>query len=852
MVKRELILDKWNVSYFDNHYVDIEKEREGTLERKKQLPINMFFDKIKEKKEISYILPANCRYSININHNSYKLFVIEEPPQMRTMFLNYDMSMTVAELKATGDLKKFGYENWFKENQKPYKFYLAFPYLIYIILVDQFNNFKELKVFSRVTPLNSFGDYLCIIPLMNINKNQRVCTGTITSSYSNKTVSSAINGVIKTFWGNVFNKDYIYNVQSYNDIPFVCDYLTWQYYSKVDPMFIYNVEWIPYDTIGNVINKVENSNTRFDKCEDNGFQKLVEKIFYEPTLTTKIDEKTKTRIYDNMADSINIERIPIFVNDSFMIKNKKYFVRSFMSPGGASRLTHIKLEDSNKKIIIYKLTKLFENYLRESIMKERFIQSITLKDGSVVKQGSIIKSTNIHGNEIYNKILYMRYGIDGKIEARIKSSLIALEDIKNIKVMNMKKILINGIKLTKNKIYDILFDYKNCYSRASAPVKIIKKLRFNDLDILPGGKMTTLFEEMKGDKNYWITSDDLNKRLINPKGFRKLPSICRLGTTMIANLHIKTNSYAQNYLFIDEHNIYKPDYNETMNVIFKDKEHLFIESFDMDLSFKVGDKVVTSNWINPIEMLKVKTITGFLSKDNNLNILLEDQHGNKSEHIYLNKSSSDFTVNVGTLRHIEKEYDGMTSGLKIQAKKPQIFNFPMKDVNIIVGFLTDTGGDVPLALCSNGATLWADELKENFNLISMNNKKWKSLKHIPMIYQKKFKYQPGDMTTIPYSENRNLQNLLCLQLVGDRLVTQYLSGEDAINPYSNGYFYPELKTVVDRIGFLTPRYSQTQLKVQPFVRAYPNFHGMYTINPDVCMSYPVEERRILNVSNIPV
>jgi len=855
MIKQELIIDKWNTSYFDNYYKDSDgKDRKGTIDRRKQIPTNVFLNKIKDTQKVTSLhndmLPPNCRYSTEID-SYYKLFIIEELPQMRTIFLDYDMSMTVASLKASGDLKKFGYEKWFKENRKPYKFYLAFPYLIYMILLDQTNNFKQVKVFTRVTPLNSFGDYICKIPLMNINSNQAVCTGSLTSGYSRKNATSAISGIIKSFWQNRFNKDYIYNVKDYSDIPFVSDYLTWQYYSQVDPMFIYNVEWIPYDTVGSEIDKTKRGYTR-SVNDDVKFQTLIEKVFYKPTPTTKVDKKTKTHIYDNVSDSINIERIPIFVNDSFMLKNKRIFVRSFMSPRGDSYISHVKLQDSDKKIITYKLTRLFKNQLRKSIMEERFIQSTTLKDGSVVKQGSIIKSINVHGNEVYNKIKYMRYGLDGKIEARIRSTLMALEDMKSIKVMDIKKLVVNEIKLRKSKEYIITFDYDKFYSGSSAPIKILKKLVLNNVDISSNGKIVICFEDVKKQKSYKINIDDLNRRLINEKGFRKLPSICRLGTTLIANNNMKINSNISNYLFMDNSSIRIPTYNDAMEVIFKDKEHLFIESFDMDLSFKVGDKVVTSNWITPIEMLKVKTITGFLTKNNNLNILLEDQHGNKSEHIYLYRSMTNLIVNIGTLRHIGKEYDGMTSGLKIKAKKTRISNFPMKDINIIIGFLTDTGGDVPLALCSNGATLWADDLKENFDLITMSNKKWKSLKHTPIIDQRTFKYQPGDITTIPYETNKHYQNLLTIQYVGDRLLNQYLSEEGAINPKFTGCFSSEIKPVVNRIGFLNPRYSQPQMEEQRFITAYPNFHGMYNFNPDVRMNYHVDERRILNVSNIPV
>lgn len=850
LIQQEIVINKWDTSYFDNLYDDGGKFKQ-TIDRKKQISTTEFINKITQNTKLTSlyneILPSNCRYATTVSN--YKLYIIEEPPQMRTMFLNYDMSMIVAELKASGDLKKFGYEKWFQENKKPYKFYLAFPYIIYMIVLNQDNSFKEMKIFSRVTPINHLGDYTCKLPLMNINSNQQVCMGTVPPSSGS--ITDTIGNIIRAFWKNTFNSDFIYNVQAYSNIPFVCNYLTWQYHSQHDPMFIYNVEWIPYKTITHEIIKFKNKHSTGES--DDRLSTLVHKVFYKTTPTHKKDKNSDAFIYDNVADSINIDRMPIFVNDSFILKKKRYFVKSFMSTRTNSRITHIKLQDDNKGIKIYKLTTDFKKLLRESIMRERFIQLTTLPSGEVIKQGSIIKFTNVHGNEIYNKIMYMRYGIDGKIEARIKSSLVALEDIKNIKVMDMNNIKINGVKIEINTVYDLLFDYSYYHRYASCPVKIFKKLKLTDIDISNTGKITTQFTNVNNGDKHTAQLEALNKQIFNKKKLKKISSICRLGTSMIYSDSIKINTDMPNYLLMNNLPIISQNYNETLDVILKDKQHLFIESFDMDLSFKVGDKVVTSNWINPIEMLKVKTVTGFITRDEySLNVLLEDQRGNKSEHTYLYKSMDNFTVNVGTLRHIEKKYNGLTSGIKIKANKPGITNFPMKDVNIIIGFLTDTGSNIPLVLCSNGATLWADDLQENFNLTPMSDKKWKSMNHTPIMDQKYFKFQPGDMTTIPFSIEQYRQNLLNVRYFGDKLSCQYLTGDRVINPRSSGIFSPELKSVVNRIGFLNPRYSQKQSREQNFITAYPNFHGMYNFNKDVRMKYYVDERRILNVSDLPI
>jgi len=61
---------------------------------------------------------------------------------------------------------------------------------------------------------------------------------------------------VGVFWSTIFNPDYIYNYVAYQDVAGVCDYLTWEYYSHTDPMFIYNVDWIPYGkNVGHVVER---------------------------------------------------------------------------------------------------------------------------------------------------------------------------------------------------------------------------------------------------------------------------------------------------------------------------------------------------------------------------------------------------------------------------------------------------------------------------------------------------------------------------------------------------------------------------------------------------------------------
>jgi len=45
MIKREIVIDQWNASYFDNLYDDTDKLK-STIDRKKQIPLDTFIKKL--------------------------------------------------------------------------------------------------------------------------------------------------------------------------------------------------------------------------------------------------------------------------------------------------------------------------------------------------------------------------------------------------------------------------------------------------------------------------------------------------------------------------------------------------------------------------------------------------------------------------------------------------------------------------------------------------------------------------------------------------------------------------------------------------------------------------------------
>ncbi|NHJ48355.1 MAG: hypothetical protein FK733_11280, partial [Asgard group archaeon] len=192
---------------------------------------------------IDHLFPPNCRYYEE--HPEGYIVLIEEPPAFRTISIDKDMSNEVEALKSIGKLKEYGYENWKEENPKrPYTFNVALPFTIFMLVFSKNFDFLNGMVFFRNKQISGFSDPLCKTPFLNVNSNQSVCFGGRVHKGPKRSIFSDTTHVINVFWSAIFNTDYIYNYVDYQEVAGVCDYLTWEYYSHTDPMFIYKVDWL--------------------------------------------------------------------------------------------------------------------------------------------------------------------------------------------------------------------------------------------------------------------------------------------------------------------------------------------------------------------------------------------------------------------------------------------------------------------------------------------------------------------------------------------------------------------------------------------------------------------------------
>jgi hypothetical protein len=294
-------------------------------------------------------------------------------------------------------------------------------------------------------------------------------------------------------------------------------------------------------------------------------------------------------------------------------------------------------------------------------------------------------------------------------------------------------------------------------------------------------------------------------------------------------------------------NVNKPSASEIKDYMLTD-DKFHVQSFDLDLEFAIGDKVVVSDWENPINMLSIKMIQGFKFDEEygHVTFILADKQGNLHQELYVDARNGN--IFTGRIRKITNKFGELVAGTKITSKVAGVAHFPKKDTNIIIGFITDTGGPDPLVLCSNCCTLWYSDVVENFDKISIKSEQWKTTPHVP-IDVSKIKYQPGDLLigtgSSYYSSNCGwlafrVTTRGALKVLDHRYYTQWPD-------YCNLDRYITANSKFD--GIINPRMTpkvQSELRLE---RAWPNFHGHYFPCEKSSFRFFNDERSMFNVQS---
>jgi hypothetical protein len=811
-----------------------EKESKPTI-RRSIMRTNQYIEKFARQFNSAVndnsLIPPNCRF-IKSYPNDRSIVIVEEAPAMRSIRVKMDMTRDREALRGKNQWKEFGYENFFEENKSPYTFMLAIPYVIHVLEFAG-TAFSSGLLYFRPKPLLGMSDILYRPPLLNISNGMSVCYGNSVYEGPKTSISSEIDHVLRVFWSSVFNPDYIDNYYRYSEVAGLCDYFTWQYYSQTNPMFIYTADWIASKkTINRVIEYADEKNSHVS--QELGYKNL-SKLFNKPQVSSKTLPIGKLKILRNLVYDVcngwapELD-LPVYIGDPIKYtKDRIAFVDCFIGIAGRNDPTHVRIK-ADDKLITFKITQKVKEFLAKKIKEVRHESFIELPDKTLLKSGDIITMKNNFGVDIYKKLHYIRKAVDDKIEIRIGSEYWFFDavDWSKISKIDVSKPIVDGIEIVK----DVYYKYFISAYYPPAPISnAFRDVKYYELSTGNSNNLVVKLRTNDGESYDFSLNKrvDRTKKLYDISKMEDVPEVFFIGRSIISYtderrnpISIKRDKEFGLIASSRDIRISKTSFHDICkHFLNKEKTSFHAESNNLIIDFSIDDKVIVSNWEDPLSMLSIKTIKGFILNNDarTINFLLEDKHGNASSVLYVH--GDDCIINVGKIRKVTNVLNDVMIGTKIIAKESGISCFPKKDVNIIVAFIIDTEGE-PLVLCSNGCTLWFSDLMEKFQLIKIKSPKWKKLTHASLD-PSKIKLQTGDVVNSVgrYSSNRGF------------LVTKN-SGSGGLKFARLDYYhdYDEYveagpmfinKLILDCIP--NPRMTTPKQKLKGFVSGFPTFHG---------------------------
>lgn len=850
----EIRINETYAHLYRSEYQATRKEDSTPKINKKILTTSDYLKRVSERLQINNsIIPPNCRYIEKVDKGN--IVVIEEPPAFRTIQVYMELSSEINILKASGKLEEYGYKEEEYSSNGPYNFTLAMPYVIFIFYINEYQEVAAGQSYLRVARLNGLGDYLLKSPMLNISDTQYICFGNAISGKT-PTLSAAVEKAIMVFWSAEFNTDYTYNYRAYEKIAGVNTYLGWQALSKENPMFIYNVDWIDIGfNLGIAIEEMR----KHHRLQNEGhiYYKTLSNIFTQPH-DTGISEKPSKRskkavnlFYDIASGMLLRKDFYVHVGDPFMIKKGKMivYIDSLIGFYDSDAIRYIRVEKEDGCLITFKLTKKFTEYLYKQTKKLRFEEEGMLKNDVKIKSGDVIILKNFKGDEIYRKVNHIRKSRDGMHEAKLGNEFYILENTEG-KVLTLKEFKYGkmALNLGERVIYIRKTNELPIGTGSMVSLEGVDPDRYGNLSL----KFINMHPSLQ-ERSFLLNINSehrITKCLFKEEETRPIPPLFSVGRKLLICKTITTGAsvkdaiwgtsagivYESEYMFVE-----RPTIGEIKKYLIT-KESFHVESFDLDITFNIGDKVVVADWVNPVNMLTIKMIQGFKvqTDDDSVYFILSDKDGNITEELYVCGTYG--TIFKGRIRKIENACSGVSAGTKIIATETGMPHFPKKDTNIIVGFITDTGGE-PLVLCSNGCTLWFTDMMEKFKRITIKSKQWANLKHAPIVTN--IKYQAGDIIQ-GHKDYKSKMGWLVFKTSG-RSSLKVLNLENYVS-YIDYYILDNYIKSCTRLDCIpNPRLGPTKQAEVGYTSGWPNFHGLNTKCTNSIFKLLKEERSSIDV-----
>jgi len=685
------------------------------------------------------VLPKNCRHFSFTPWNNNVCLVIEQSPVTRSVRVDLDLSFSLESLKQEGKVEAYGYKNY-KLGKPPHVLRLAFPYVIFIIDLTFDLRYGRCRVFYRTAPLTSVHDFLLKSNMLNVEANGTMC---IRGHESDKaieslgplqekvTLSERIDHVLNRVWLNNFNRDYHSSHMMYKDVPQIGNLLEWQYFSKVDPMFVFKVPWFQHERnlfveIGMnssknedgldepVIKKIQQiiSGQRGKKL---GIERSMAESFFLDDRNLKSKELKSYEEEDeelNHEDSVNdsSQTFTISVGDQLVIDKKNYYISALKST--KDYIDQLELEDeegskSEHKIDV-RLKRKIINFL-----KKKPLNSIVTKNGKTIKQGDLI-AFKVPGYEKLLSADEVRISRDGLSEMKC-GQVVYLMDFVDFDIIDKDKLEFEGIKFQKGDKFLI---------KASdhLPRKIFM------------GSMCT-FEDFKEGKLCFTKIDTTKSNIkINVLGkisdtikkieeeLLPIPAV-RIGNKVVVSDDSQIIFITKNrdVIIPNRVNYFSTEYynwaSHIPKMLLEDGKRFFLPSCDVDIDLRVGDNVIATSWNSPRDLLKIRKITGFIFNATGRKIEVTTTIGDdkNTEQTFPIFEAYHGVVSVGCIRKASYSVDGLTIGMEVTPKQ-RVAGFLKSKPCRISAFIVDT--DVPLVLCSNFHTFWLTE--SNRRLFAFN------------------------------------------------------------------------------------------------------------------------------------
>lgn len=807
ILNKEIIIGVNNVDLVEsymNNCISTPLIRKKTINTKDY--INNLFKKVNGK--LGVILPRNCRFVLPINSKT-SIIVVEDQPKLRSIRFFYNFDRERELVKVTG--QDLNITRFLKGQSEPYNLKLSFPYIVYVIMVTESESkytVNKFNVFFRRHPISRINDYLNIANIFNLSDTNTLCFGR-GNDYNKDTtleLSDLINYMITDFWNKPFTDEYQSRHYMYQNHPRLHSFLVWAHYSEIDPLFIYSTNWVMH------VNNLQQEINNLINSQQLSYSTIFSDIFIKSMNIIPDDDNRRKYTYENLT---LVDQV-LSLGDQIRYNEQDLYLYNLI--GNKNEVTHAVLTDvqGNHTELIELTDEIKEDWKIQSINQlNNYVDEIQFGN-KTIKIGDIVKIIPNNSFEIVKKIRLTR---DKQYELVLdKRFYIIREDTFEV----IDSFNINGIELIHNSDYLVCNNqhqiaFKGKMLRIENNNHGILYFFFRDLET--GDERGISVESLEENDILVYHIDDPN--IINPYIFRYLNKLYTNNNHKY--IIIKGKGIYTDYLNNNDDQSFPSEYNPRWtieNILSEDKQSLFIYGVDIDIEFKVGDEIIISDWNNPDEwMFKIRKIIGFEYNDTTLNFIVVDSDGHESsiEYLYIQSGK----VMVGYIRKVKSEYDNIVIGSIAKSIVSGFFNFPKRTNHEISAIIIDS--EKPMVLFKDGLTIWFDDLRENFEIISPESDEYKRIRSIRSFTMDNIPWQSGDIckkggNLYIMNDGNEYLGLIYMEINSDFIKTGSL--RSGISEISNG-----INPDFSRYGILNPRYRKNNSVVVH--ETIPDFHNGY-------------------------